>query len=185
MADYVKYDSIGTWEWIISRSGQPYLLEVNPGIQVAHDISSRVSYIDNEHPNLLREQIRLALGEKLGYKQKNVRFNGAALELRIVAEDPLRDFAPWLGTITDFSFPENSWSAVSSHVPTDRPYPIPCDFDPNLALALIWGESIDETKARAVHFIDETTISGKDSGGNPVITNLDYLKRNLVRLLAF
>ena len=65
-------------------------------------------------------------------------------ELRIVAEDTRRGFAPWIGTITDFTFPQHEWSAVYTHVPFDRPYPIPSDFDPNLALALVWGDSMDE-----------------------------------------
>jgi acetyl/propionyl-CoA carboxylase alpha subunit len=185
LADYVKYDNVGTWEWIVSRSGQPYLLEVNTRIQVENDISARISYIGGEQPNLVREQIRLGLGNRLGYKQGAVKFKGAAIELRIVAEDTRRGFAPWIGTITEFKFPDHPWSVVYSHVPEDKPYPIPSDFDPNLALALVWGDSMDDAKAKAARFIDETVIRGKDSHDNPIITNLDYLKNNLDRLLAF
>jgi len=185
LADYVKYDNVGTWEWIVSRSGQPYLLEVNTRIQVENDVSARISYLGGEHPNLIREQIRLGLGNRLGYKQGAVKFKGAAIELRIVAEDTRRGFAPWIGTITEFKFPEHPWSVVYSHVPGDRPYPIPSDFDPNLALALVWGDSMDDAKAKAARFIDETVIRGKDSNDQPIITNLDYLKNNLDRLLAF
>ena len=163
LADYVKYDNVGTWEWIISRSGQPYLLEVNTRIQVENDISARISYIGGEQPNLIREQIRLGLGNKIGYKQSAVKFKGAAIELRIVAEDTRRGFAPWIGTITEFKFPDYPWSVVYSHVPGDRPYPIPSDFDPNLALALVWGDSMDDAKTKAARFIDETVIRGKDS----------------------
>lgn len=185
LADYVKYDNVGTWEWIISRSGQPYLLEVNTRIQVENDISARISYIGGEQPNLIREQIRLGLGNRLGYKQSAVKFKGAAIELRIVAEDTRRGFAPWIGTITEFKFPDHPWSVVYSHVPGDRPYPIPSDFDPNLALALVWGDSMDDAKMKAARFIDETVIRGQDSSGKPIITNLEYLKNNLDRLLAF
>jgi acetyl/propionyl-CoA carboxylase alpha subunit len=185
LADYVKYDNVGTWEWIVSRSGQPYLLEVNTRIQVENDVSARISYLGGEHPNLIREQIRLGLGNRLGYKQGAVKFKGAAIELRIVAEDTRRGFAPWIGTITEFKFPDHPWSVVYSHVPGDRPYPIPSDFDPNLALALVWGDSMDDAKAKAARFIDETVIRGKDSNDQPIITNLDYLKNNLDRLLAF
>ena len=185
LAAHVNYDNVGTWEWIVSRAGQPYLLEVNTRIQVENDISARISYLQNKHPNLLREQIRLGLGEKIGYRQADVDFRGAAIELRIVAEDTRRGFAPWIGTITDFTFPTHDWSAVYTHVPFDRPYTIPSDFDPNLALALVWGESMDEARARAARFIDEVIIRGKDSNDNPIITNLDYLKNNLDRLLAF
>jgi acetyl/propionyl-CoA carboxylase alpha subunit len=185
LANHVKYDNVGTWEWIVTRSGQPYLLEVNTRIQVENDISARISYLNDEQPNLIREQIRLALGDKIGYKQSAIAFKGASIELRIVAEDTRRGFAPWIGTINEFSFPEHDWSVVYSHVPTDRSYPIPSDFDPNLALALVWGKDMDEAKARAAQFIDETVIRGEDSSGSPIITNLDYLKNNLDRLLAF
>ncbi len=185
LAAHVHYDNVGTWEWIVTRAGQPYLLEVNTRIQVENDISARISYLQNRQPNLLREQIRLGLGEKIGYRQTDVDFRGAAIELRIVAEDTRRGFAPWIGTITEFSFPEHDWSAVYTHVPFDRPYTIPSDFDPNLALALVWGDSMDDAKARAAQFIDEVAIRGKDAGDNPIITNLAYLKSNLDRLLAF
>ena len=161
------------------------MLEVNTRIQVENDISARISYLHDQQPNLIREQIRLALGERLGFKQQDVTFRGAAIELRIVAEDAKRGFAPWIGTITKFSFPRHDWSAVYSHVPSDRPYPIPSDFDPNLALALVWADTMDEAKRRADRFIDETKIKGKDSDGNPITTNLHYLKDNLDRLLTF
>jgi acetyl/propionyl-CoA carboxylase alpha subunit len=185
LAAHVRYDNVGTWEWIVSRSGQPYLLEVNTRIQVENDVSARISYLDNQHPNLIREQIRLGLGEKIGYKQKSVEFKGASIELRIVAEDTRRGFAPWIGTITDFHFPRHDWSTVYSHVPSDREYRIPSEYDPNLALALVWGESMDEAKNRARQFIDEVVIHGKDSHDGPIITNLEYLKNNLDRLLTF
>jgi acetyl/propionyl-CoA carboxylase alpha subunit len=185
LAAHVRYDNVGTWEWIVSRSGQPYLLEVNTRIQVENDVSARISYLDNQHPNLIREQIRLGLGEKIGYKQKSIEFKGASIELRIVAEDTRRGFAPWIGTITNFHFPQYDWSTVYSHVPSDREYRIPSEYDPNLALALVWGDSMDEAKKRAEQFIDEIVIQGKDSHGRPIITNLDYLKLNLNRLLTF
>ncbi len=185
LAAHVDYDNVGTWEWIVSRSGQPYLLEVNTRIQVENDVSARISYLSDEHPNLIREQIRIGLGEKIGYNQNDVTFKGASIELRIVAEDTRRGFAPWIGTITEFTFPDHDWSVVYSHVPFDRPYPIPSDFDPNLALALVWGEDMDDAKAKAAQFIDETIIRGRDSNNNPIITNLEYLKNNLDRLLAF
>ncbi len=185
LADYVKYDNVGTWEWIVSRSGKPYLLEVNTRIQVENDVSARISYLDGKHPNLLREQIRLALGEPMGYTQNDVEFKGASIELRIVAENTQRDFAPWIGTITRFDLPSYDWSAVYTHVPTDRPYPIPSEYDPNLALALVWGEDMDQAKERAREFIRASRIEGQDSSGGPIITNLDYLDENLGRLLTF
>lgn len=185
LANHVRYDNVGTWEWIVSRDGSPYLLEVNTRIQVENDVSARISYLDGKHPNLIREQIRLALGEPMGYTQEEIKFNGASIELRIVAENTKRDFAPWIGTISRFDFPQYEWSTVYSHVPSNRDYQIPSEYDPNLALALVWGGTMDETKNRAIDFIDNISIEGQDSSGNPIVTNLEYLRNNLDRLLTF
>ncbi len=185
LANHVKYDNVGTWEWIVSRSGKPYLLEVNTRIQVENDVSARISYLNGKHPNLIREQIRLALGEHMGYRQDEIRPHGSSIELRIVAENPAHDFAPWIGTITRFDLPQYEWSAVYTHVPSDRPYPIPSEYDPNLALALVWGDSMDQAKKRAREFLEHTIIEGKNNAGAGILTNLDYLRDNLDRLLTF
>jgi len=185
LASHVRYDNVGTWEWIVAQDGQPYLLEVNTRIQVENDISARISYINDKHPNLIREQIRLALGDRIGFTQHDILFKGASIELRIVAEDTRRGFAPWIGTIEKFSFPQYEWAAVYTHVPFDRPYMIPSDFDPNLALVVLWGDSIQEAKERASRFMHETVIAGTNSKGEPIITNMEYLHNNLDRLLTF
>ncbi len=185
LADHVGYDNVGTWEWIVTRDGRPYLLEVNTRIQVENDISARISYLNDKQPNLIREQIRIALGEPIGYTQQDITPKGAAIELRIVAEDTKRGFAPWIGTISKFSFPQYEWSTVYTHVPTDRPYTIPSDYDPNLALALVWGDSVDIARSRAKQFLKEVDIKGKNASGSKIITNLAYLKENLNRLLTF
>jgi acetyl/propionyl-CoA carboxylase alpha subunit len=185
LASHVRYDNIGTWEWIVTQDGQPYLLEVNTRIQVENDVSARISYIDAKQPNLIKEQIRLALDERIGYTQGDIEFKGASIELRIVAEDTQRGFTPWIGTITEFSFPKHEWSAVYTHVPFDRPYVIPSDYDPNLALAIVWGSSIQEAKERAKLFLEQVSIDGKDGKDDPIITNTTYLMNNLDRLLTF
>ena len=185
LAAHVRYDNVGTWEWIVSRTGQPYLLEVNTRIQVENDVSARISYLKDKQPNLIKEQIRLALGDRIGYSQKKVKFKGASIEFRIVAEDPRRGFAPWIGTISTYDFPKYDWAAVYTHVPFDRPYSIPSDYDPNLALAIVWGDSMEEAKERGLRFLNEVTIEGTNGAGDPILTNLTYLKNNIDRLLTF
>lgn len=185
LADHVQYDNVGTWEWIVSREGQPYLLEVNTRIQVENDVSARISYINNQQPNLIQEQIRLALGDKLGYSQKDIEFKGASIEFRIVAENPDKGFIPWIGTISRFSFPSADWAAVYTHVPSDRPYLIPSDYDPNLALAVVWGDNMDHAKERGRSFLEKIEIAGSNGAGEPIQTNLDYLQRNIDKLLTF
>jgi len=185
LADHVRYDNVGTWEWIVARNGRPYLLEVNTRIQVENDVSARISYLNGKHPSLIREQIRLALGDKLGYGQQSIEFKGASIEMRIVAEDPRRGFAPWIGTITSFDYPQHDWSAVYTHVPSDRPYVIPSDYDPNLALALVWGDTMSEAKERGRQFLQDVVIEGVNAAGESINTNLAYLHENFDRLLTF
>jgi len=185
LAAHVRYDNVGTWEWIVSRSGQPYLLEVNTRIQVENDVSARISYVDGEQPFLIKEQIRLALGERIGYSQNDIEFRGSSIEFRIIAEDTHRGFAPWVGTINKFDFPHHDWLAVYTHVPFDRPYPIPSDFDPNLALAIVWGDSMEEAKQRGRQFLAEVGIEGENGAGEPMLTNLPYLEAHLDKLLTF
>ena len=185
LAAHVRYDNVGTWEWIVARNGQPYLLEVNTRIQVENDVSARISFYKKKQPNLIREQIRVALGAKIGYAQRKVKFHGACIEFRIVAEDTSRDFAPWIGKITRFDFPKHDWSAVYTQVPSDRHYDIPSDFDPNLALALVWGDNIAQAKERGREFLKEVTIEGETSNGDSMMTNLKYLDENIDRLLTF
>ncbi|MBU0675557.1 MAG: acetyl-CoA carboxylase biotin carboxylase subunit [Proteobacteria bacterium] len=185
LASHVRYDNVGTWEWIVARNGRPYLLEVNTRIQVENDVSARISYINDRHPNLIQEQIRLALGDRMGYTQEDIKFRGASIELRIVAEDPRRGFSPWIGTISKFDFPQHEWSAVYTHVPSDRPYVIPSDYDPNLALALVWGDTMAEAKERGRQFLKDVTIEGHNASGQPILTNLSYLNDNFDRLLTF
>jgi acetyl/propionyl-CoA carboxylase alpha subunit len=185
LASHVRYDNVGTWEWIVSREGRPYLLEVNTRIQVENDVSARISYINNQQPNLIREQLRLALGDRLRYRQSDIVFKGASIEFRIVAEDTHRGFAPWIGTISKFHFPEREWATVYTHVPTERPYMIPSEYDPNLALSLVWGDSMDEAKKRGAEFLDGVKIEGENASGQPIMTNLPYLRNNIDRLLTF
>ncbi len=187
MARHVGYDSIGTWEWIVCRDGSPYLMEVNTRIQVENEISARISRIKGgtEPTNLIKEQIKVAFGDRLGFTQKDVSFEGTSIELRIVAEDTNRGFAPWCGTITRFDYPEEPWARLYSHVPRDIPYKIPTEYDPNLALAIIWGQDSEQAKERARQFQKGTVIEGKGAKGEDIITNLDYLYDRINDILQF
>ena len=186
LARHVKYDSVGTWEWVVTRDGRPYLLEVNTRIQVENGISAKISRIKGMgEPNLVKEQIRCALGEKIGYTQDDISFEGTSIELRIVAEDTQKGFAPWCGTISRFNFPKYDWLTIYTHVPFDRPYKIPTEYDPNLALAIVWGNSTEEAIERARLFIDNTEIDGIDQHGVNIITNLSYLREKLDECLKF
>jgi len=187
LANYVEYDSVGTFEWLISPRGNYYLLEVNPRVQVEIGVTGRVSCLKGQGPgvNLIQEQIRLALGEKLGYRQQDIDQRGSAIEFRLVAEDTKRGFTAWSGTIERFRPPEYDWLSVFSHVPPDRPYTIPTEYDPNLALGIVWGEDLKQAKERGRTFLAETEIAGVDGRGRPIETNLEFLRENIVRVLRF
>ncbi|MGB9496711.1 MAG: acetyl-CoA carboxylase biotin carboxylase subunit [Deltaproteobacteria bacterium] len=187
LAKHVGYDNIGTWEWIVSRDGSPCLMEVNTRIQVENEISGCISRISGSDgpPNLIREQIRVALGDRLGFTQKDISFEGTSIELRIVAEDARRGFAPWCGTITRFDYPDETWARLYSHVPRDTPYNIPTEYDPNFALAIIWGRDTEQAKERARQFLRGIAIEGTGAGDESIITNLEYLYNRIDDVLQF
>ncbi|AMD94016.1 biotin carboxylase N-terminal domain-containing protein [Desulfomicrobium orale] len=186
MAREAGYDNVGTWEWIVSPTGQPFLMEVNTRIQVENGVSARIASIKGRGDvDLIAEQIRVGLGAPLGYAQQDIRLGGVGIEYRIIAEDPDNRFAPWVGRITSFDWPEQPWLTVHTQVPRDREYEIPTDFDPNLALAIIWGKDLDEARARGQEFLDTLTLAGENAGGEPLKSNIAFLKRKTEKILVF
>ncbi len=186
MAKEVGYDNVGTWEWIVTRDGNPFLMEVNTRIQVENGVSARISKVKGEgNVNLIAEQIRIGLGDPLGYTQDDITFEGVGIEYRLIAEDPANRFTPWVGRITDFSWPEHDWLNMHTHVPTDTAYDIPTEFDPNLALGIVWGENLDKVKERGVQFLDELVLKGHNNAGDELKSNVDFLRTQTARILKF
>ena len=186
MASKVGYDNVGTWEWIVTRQGDPFLMEVNTRIQVENGVSGCIAHVAGRGTvDLISEQIRLGLGEPLGYTQAEIATEGVGLEYRIIAEDPNSNFIPWVGTIERFQWQDSPWLTLLTHVPTDRAYEIPTEFDPNLALAIIWGKNLEETKERGRLFLDSIVLEGKNAAGEPLKSNIDFLKTNTERILHF
>lgn len=186
MAREAGYDNVGTWEWIVSPTGQPFLMEVNTRIQVENGVSARIASIKGQKDvDLIAEQIRVGLGAPLGYTQKDIQLDGVGIEYRIIAEDPDNKFAPWVGRISSFTWPPQPWLSVHTQVPSDRAYEIPTDFDPNLALAIIWGQDLAEAKARGLEFLDSLVLSGENASGEPLKSNSAFLKRKTESLLVF
>ncbi len=185
LAKHFNYDNVGTWEWLITPDGKYYLMEVNTRIQVENEISAKISFVKNKQINLIKEQIRVAFGEKLGYSQEDIKFKGVSIELRLVAEDVKKGFVPLSGTITQFSWTPKPWLTVRTHVPQDQPYTIPTQFDPNLALAIIYGETFEEAKKRSLEFLEDVIIEGYTPKREKLITNVDFLKEKLEFLYKF
>lgn len=186
MARKVGYDNVGTWEWIVTRKGEPFLMEVNTRIQVENGVTACISRVGGKDGvDLLAEQIRTGLGEPLGYTQAEIASEGVGIEYRIIAEAPEDNFTPWVGRIEHFEWQEAPWLTMLTHVPTDRPYEIPTEFDPNLALAIIWGKDMEEAKARGLTFLDSLKLEGKNDANEPLRSNVAFLKENTKQVLRF
>jgi acetyl/propionyl-CoA carboxylase alpha subunit len=190
MAREVGYDNVGTWEWIVTPVGQPFLMEVNTRIQVENGVSAAIATINREsgrdtNVDIITEQVRIGLGEPLGYSQKDIEFSGVGIEYRIIAEDPDDRFAPWVGRIEEFSWQEQPWLRMHTQVPRGEPYDIPTEFDPNLALAIVWGEDLNQVRERGERFLDTLVLQGRDSQGDPLKSNVDFLRRKTPDILKF
>ena len=126
-----------------------------------------------------------AYSEDMGYDQSDVSFAGVGVEYRIIAEDTQNRFAPWTGRIEKIAWREQDWLKLHSQVPTDREYEIPTDFDPNLALAIIWGKDLAEAKARGTAFLDDLVLEGVDAQGVALKSNIAFLREKTKDLLEF
>ena len=186
IAREVGYDNVGTWEWIVTPAGQPFLMEVNTRIQVENGVSAAISRIRGKGGvDIIAEQIRMALGEPMGYEQKDITFEGVGIEYRIIAEDPANKFTPWVGRIDRFIPPGDSWLRFHSQIPQDKPYVIPTEYDPNLALAIIWGKNLAEAKTRGVDCLDRLVLEGQDQDGAAMKSNIAFLREKTSDILVF
>ncbi len=189
LARKVGYDNVGTWEWIVTRDGTPYLMEVNTRIQVENGASAAISRVKGEPVNIIEEQIRTALGQPLGYKQSDITFEGLAMEYRLIAENPAQNFSPWVGAIQDFSWEEKPFLDLHTHLPVplskENPYDIPTEFDPNLALAILWAPNREELIARGHAFLQTLALTGENAKGEPMQSNVEFLQKNTDRILKF
>jgi acetyl-CoA carboxylase biotin carboxylase subunit len=154
------YRNAGTIEFLLEKSGAFYFMEMNTRIQVEHPVTEWVTGVD-----LIKEQIRIADGQKLGMKQKEVRISGHAIECRINAENPMKNFRPSPGTITDVHFPGGEGIRVDTAVYTG--YQVPPCYDSMLAKLIVHGDSREEAIHKMKSALGEVIIKG-------VETNIDY-----------
>jgi acetyl-CoA carboxylase biotin carboxylase subunit len=152
-AKSVKYRNAGTIEFLVDKDGNFYFMEMNTRIQVEHPVTEMVYGID-----IVREQIRIASGEKLGIKQKQIKPNGHAIECRINAEDPFNGFRPSPGKITALHFPGGFGVRVDSHIYQE--YVVPPFYDSMIAKLIVHAKNRDEAIARMLRALDEFVIEG-------------------------
>ncbi|APT57573.1 MAG: acetyl-CoA carboxylase biotin carboxylase subunit [Azospirillum brasilense] len=145
------YRNAGTLEFLW-QDGQFAFIEMNTRLQVEHPVTEMVCNID-----LVKEQIRIAAGEKLGYGQEEIRFQGHAIECRITAEDPLT-FAPSPGRVTTFHAPGGLGVRMDSALYAG--YNVPPYYDSLVAKLIVYGANRQEAIARARRALDETVVDG-------------------------
>ena len=151
-AQAIGYDSAGTVECLVSGDAF-YFLEMNTRIQVEHTITEMVSGLD-----LVREQIRVAAGEPLGYGQNEISFRGFSIEGRVNAEDPAAQFRPAPGTITAYREPGGLGVRVDSAAYTG--WTIPPDYDSLIAKLIVWAPTRENAIARMRRALDEYVVEG-------------------------
>lgn len=152
-AKAVGYTSAGTIEFLVGASGEFYFMEMNTRVQVEHTVTEMVCGID-----IIKEQIRIAAGERLSITQKEVHLEGCAIECRINAEDPYRNFAPCPGTISFYSAPGGFGVRVDSHAYSG--YRIPPYYDSMIGKLIVYAPTRAEAIARCRRALHEYIIEG-------------------------
>ncbi len=148
----IAYDSVGTIETLVSGD-EFFFLEMNTRIQVEHTISEMTSGLD-----LIREQLRVAAGEPLGFTQDQIDLRGHSIEVRVNAEDPLQNFQPVPGTITNYREPNGFGVRVDSAMHAGSA--ISPDYDSMIAKLIVWAPTREQAMARLRRAIDDYLIGG-------------------------
>ena len=147
------YVGAGTVEFIFDASGSFYFLEMNTRLQVEHPVTEEVTGLD-----LVAEQIRIARGEKLAYRQEDVKLNGHAIELRVYAEDVTNNFAPDTGVLEVYRRPTGAGIRVDDGVREGQEVPV--YYDPMLAKLIAWGPDRETARHRLLAAIDRYAVVG-------------------------
>lgn len=152
-AKAINYEGVGTCEFLLDHDGRWYFMEMNTRIQVEHCVTEMISNVD-----LVREQILVASGEKLDFSQNDIVLRGHAIECRINAENPEKDFMPNPGQITGYVTPGGFGVRVDSHAYQD--YVIPPYYDSMIGKLICWGRTRNEARRRMYRALKEYVITG-------------------------
>ena len=152
-AKAAKYVSAGTIEFLLGPNDQFYFMEMNTRVQVEHPVTEMITGVD-----IIKEQIRIAAGEKLSLTQKNVEFRGHAIECRINAENPYNNFSPCPGRIEFYNAPGGPGVRVDSHAYNG--YRIPPHYDSMIGKLIVHGDTRAEAIAKCRRALSEYFIEG-------------------------
>ncbi|MCS7241987.1 MAG: acetyl-CoA carboxylase biotin carboxylase subunit [Candidatus Caldatribacterium sp.] len=174
-AKAIGYTTCGTFEFLVTPEGEFYFMELNARIQVEHPVTEEISGVD-----LVREQIRLAAGERLLFSQEDVVFRGHAIEMRINAEDPEKHFAPSPGRITQFEVPRGPGIRVDSHCYSG--YTVPPYYDSLIAKLIVWDCNREFAIRRSREALRSFTVEGIATTipfHLKILSHPDFLEGNL------
>jgi acetyl-CoA carboxylase biotin carboxylase subunit len=164
----ISYRGAGTFEFLY-EGGEFFFIEMNTRVQVEHPVTEMITGID-----IVQEQIRIAAGEKLRWRQKDIEFRGHALECRINAEDPYR-FTPSPGKITSYHPPGGPGIRVDSHV--YQGYSVPPNYDSMVGKVIAYGATREQAMSRMRIALSEMVVEG-------ILTNIP-LHRELLNDIRF
>ncbi|MGN0197242.1 MAG: acetyl-CoA carboxylase biotin carboxylase subunit [Candidatus Gastranaerophilaceae bacterium] len=153
VAKAAKYEGVGTVEFLLDKDNNFYFMEMNTRLQVEHGITEMISNID-----IVREQINIAAGLPLSVTQRDVKLHGHAIECRINAEDPDRDFMPAAGLINGYVAPGGFGVRVDSHVYSG--YAIPPYYDSMISKLVCWAPDREQARRRMYRALKEYVITG-------------------------
>ena len=155
-AKAINYEGAGTCEFLLDHDGKWYFMEMNTRVQVEHCVTEMISNVD-----IVKEQIYVASGEKLHYTQDDIQLKGHAIECRINAEDPRKDFMPNPGVISGYLAPGGFGVRVDSHVYQD--YAIPPYYDSMIGKLICWGRDRNEARRRMYRALKEYVVTGVET----------------------
>ncbi len=161
----IGYSNAGTIEFLVDKNKDFYFMEMNTRVQVEHPVTEMVTGVD-----IIKEQLNIASGEELTYKQEDIKFNGHSMEVRINAENPNKNFMPCPGTITGLHIPGGNGVRVDTAIYSG--YTVPPTYDSMLAKLIIHGKNREESIAKMKSAVAEFVVEG-------IATNIDFLLKIL------
>ncbi|GAB3925589.1 acetyl-CoA carboxylase biotin carboxylase subunit [Mucilaginibacter myungsuensis] len=153
VARSVNYTGAGTVEFILDENLDFFFLEMNTRLQVEHPVTELITNVD-----LVKEQIRIARGEGISFKQEDLQMKGHSIELRVYAEDPANNFLPDIGTLQTYITPKGPGVRVDDGF--EQGMEIPIYYDPMIAKLTVYGKDREEAIERMIRAIDEYQITG-------------------------
>ena len=168
------YTSCGTVEFLVDKDKNFYFMEMNTRIQVEHPITEMRTGID-----IVKSQIRIAAGEELKIKQKDVKFEGHSIECRINAENPMKNFMPSPGTITDINLPGGNGVRIDTAIYNG--YKIPPYYDSMIAKLIVHGSNRNEAISKMKRSLEELVIDGIETNRDflyEIIKNINFIRGN-------